>query len=68
MEWEDLLFQFLSGLTTCMIYFLIAAGLTLILGVLKILNFAQGGIYMLGAYTTYTFMSCLLYTSPSPRD
>ncbi|MCK4723837.1 MAG: branched-chain amino acid ABC transporter permease [Dehalococcoidia bacterium] len=56
MEWGDLLFQFLSGLTTCMIYFLIAAGLTLILGVLKILNFAQGGIYMLGAYTTYTFI------------
>ena len=39
-----------------MIYFLIAAGLTLILGVLKILNFAQGGIYMLGAYTAYTFI------------
>jgi branched-subunit amino acid ABC-type transport system permease component len=56
MEWGDFFFQFLSGLTTAMIYFLIAAGLTLILGVLKIMNFAQGGIYMLGAYTTYTFM------------
>jgi branched-chain amino acid transport system permease protein len=53
---EDFLFQFLSGLTTAMIYFLIAAGLTLILGVLKMMNFAQGGIYMLGAYTTYSFM------------
>jgi branched-chain amino acid transport system permease protein len=48
------LMQFMSGLTTGMIYFLIAAGLTLILGVLKIMNFAQGGIYMLGAYTAYT--------------
>ena len=56
MDWGDLLFQFLSGLTTAMIYFLIAAGLTLILGVLKVLNFAQGGIYMLGAYTAYTFI------------
>ena len=56
MEWEDLLFQFLSGLTNGIIFFLIAAGLTLILGVLKIMNFAQGGIYMLGAYTAYTFM------------
>jgi len=46
----------MSGLTTAMIYFLIAAGLTLILGVLKIMNFAQGGIYMLGAYTTYSFV------------
>ena len=51
-----LMSQFLSGLTTAMIYFLIAAGLTLILGVLKIMNFAQGGIYMLGAYTCYTFI------------
>lgn len=52
----DILFQLLSGLTTGMIYFLIAAGLTLILGVLKIMNFAQGGIYMLGAYTAYTII------------
>jgi branched-chain amino acid transport system permease protein len=51
-----LMSQFLSGLTTAMVYFLIAAGLTLILGVLKIMNFAQGGIYMLGAYTCYTFI------------
>lgn len=56
MSLEHLLLQFLSGLTTAMIYFIIAAGLTLILGVLKILNFAQGGIYMLGAYTGYTSM------------
>jgi branched-subunit amino acid ABC-type transport system permease component len=52
----DIFSQFLSGLTTAMIYFLIAAGLTLILGVLKIMNFAQGGIYMLGAYTTFSLM------------
>jgi branched-chain amino acid transport system permease protein len=56
MTGADLLSQFLSGLTTAMIYFLIAAGLTLILGVLKIMNFAQGGIYMLGAYATYSCM------------
>jgi len=56
MTGEDFVFQFLSGLTTAMIYFLIAAGLTLILGVLKMMNFAQGGIYMLGAYTAYSFM------------
>jgi branched-subunit amino acid ABC-type transport system permease component len=53
----DILSQFLSGLTTAMIYFLIAAGLTLILGVLKIMNFAQGGIYMLGAYATYSVIN-----------
>ena len=56
MTGSEFLMQFMSGLTTAMIYFLIAAGLTLILGVLKIMNFAQGGIYMLGAYTAYTFI------------
>jgi branched-chain amino acid transport system permease protein len=56
MTGSDFLMQFMSGLTTAMIYFLIAAGLTLILGVLKIMNFAQGGIYMLGAYMSYTFI------------
>lgn len=38
----DLAFQFLSGLSTGTIFFLIAAGLTLILSVLKIMNFAKG--------------------------
>jgi branched-chain amino acid transport system permease protein len=56
MTGSEFLMQFMSGLTTAMIYFLIAAGLTLILGVLKIMNFAQGGIYMLGAYMSYTFI------------
>lgn len=56
MTGSEFFMQFMSGLTTAMIYFLIAAGLTLILGVLKIMNFAQGGIYMLGAYMSYTFI------------
>jgi branched-chain amino acid transport system permease protein len=56
MSGSQFFLQFMSGMTTAMVYFLIAAGLTLILGVLKIMNFAQGGIYMLGAYTAYSFM------------
>src|SRR3989442_2337171 len=36
-----------------MFLFLIAAGLSLIFGVLRVLNFAHGTFYMLGAYATY---------------
>ena len=38
-------------------YVLIAVGLTLVFGVLRIVNFAHGEFYMLGAYATYYAMS-----------
>ena len=40
--------QFFSGLTRAAIYFLIASGLSLIFGVMDVLNFAHGAFYMLG--------------------
>jgi branched-subunit amino acid ABC-type transport system permease component len=45
--------QSLSGLTVAMFLFLIASGLSLIFGVLRVLNFAHGSFYMLGAYLAY---------------
>lgn len=48
--------QALSGLTTAMFLFLIASGLSLVFGVLRILNFAHGSFYMLGAYSAYQFV------------
>ncbi|MFM9938573.1 MAG: branched-chain amino acid ABC transporter permease [Hyphomicrobiaceae bacterium] len=45
--------QLRSGLTTAMFLFLIASGLSLIFGVLKIINFAHGSLYMIGAYTAW---------------
>ena len=45
--------QSVSGLTAAMFLFLIAAGLSLIFGVLRVLNFAHGTFYMLGAYTAF---------------
>ena len=48
--------QSISGLTAAMFLFLIASGLSLIFGVLRVLNFAHGTFYMLGAYTTYQFV------------
>ena len=39
-----------------MAIFLVAAGLTLIFGLLRLLNMAQGGFFMIGAYTAYSVM------------
>jgi len=45
--------QTLNGLVTGMSYVLIATGLTLVFGVLRIINFAHGEFYMLGALLTF---------------
>ena len=51
---ETLAFQGLVGLSLAMYLWLIAAGLTIVFGVLGILNFAHGSLYMLGAYFAFT--------------
>ena len=55
-----LLLQSLNGLTYAMFLFLIASGLSLIFGILGILNFAHGSLYMLGAYFTHQFVSLFI--------
>jgi branched-subunit amino acid ABC-type transport system permease component len=45
-----------SGLPAAMFLFLIASGLSLIFGVLRVLNFAHGTFYMLGAYVAFQFV------------
>jgi branched-chain amino acid transport system permease protein len=45
--------QFVAGLSNGALLFLVAAGLSLIFGVSRIINFAHGAIYMLGAYFAY---------------
>ena len=46
--------QLLNGLASASSLFLIAAGLTLIFGVTRIVNFAHGSLYMLGAYVAFS--------------
>ncbi|MDJ0737240.1 MAG: branched-chain amino acid ABC transporter permease [Nostocaceae cyanobacterium] len=53
MSISTLIIFFLNGLANGMLLFLIAAGLTLIFGVMGVLNFAHGSLYMLGAYLTF---------------
>jgi branched-chain amino acid transport system permease protein len=54
-----ILIQLLSRLAQAMVLFLIAAGLSLIFGVTRIVNFAHGSLYMLAAYLTYTLTGML---------
>jgi len=60
-----LLIQALNGLVIGVIYAVIAAGLTIIFSILKIVNFAHGEIYMMGGYFGY-FVITLLGIPPIP--
>ncbi len=50
----DILVQVMSGLSRGMVLFIVASGLTLIFGVLRVINFAHGSLYMLAAYLTHS--------------
>lgn len=50
---EQIIQQVLNGLTIGSIYALIALGYTMIYGIMKLINFAHGEIFMLGAYMSY---------------
>lgn len=52
--------QFLTGLASASSLFLVAAGLSIIFGVTRIVNFAHGSLFMLGAFIAY---SASQYTS-----
>jgi branched-chain amino acid transport system permease protein len=51
--------QFVGGLTTAMFLFLIASGLSLVFGVMRVLNFAHGSFYMVGAYLAWQVVQWL---------
>ncbi len=55
-----------TGLIVGALLFLVAAGLTLIFGVLRVINFAHGSFYMLGAYialSAYRFTDSYLFAA-----
>ena len=56
----DTLFQqFINGLSLGAIYALIALGYTMVYGVLRLINFAHGDVYMLGAFAGYFIANAL---------
>src|ERR1700692_4324594 len=48
--YDQILIQTLNGVVTGMILALVASGLTLIFGIMDVVNFAHGELFMLGAY------------------
>src|SRR3990172_11899026 len=55
MSGSAILLQFLNGLAGASSLFLLAAGLSLIFGVTRMVNFAHGSLYMLGMYLAVWF-------------
>jgi branched-chain amino acid transport system permease protein len=63
---DTVLQQLINGLSLGAIYALIALGYTMVYGVLRLINFAHGDVYMLGAFAGYFLANALeLDTSPS---
>ena len=56
---QSLVHVCLAGISTGMFIWLVASGLTLVFGVLRVLNFAHGSFYMLGAYVCYTVLKAM---------
>ena len=54
-----LIVQFISGLSRAMVLFLLASGMTIIFGVMRVINFAHGAFYMLGAYLAFSLTQIL---------
>ena len=59
--WSD---QFVNGLTTGSLYALIALGYTMVYGVLQMINFAHGEVFMLGSFAGYGVMNAMLGEDP----
>lgn len=57
MDVAGLFAQLLNGVQYGLLLFLIASGLTLVFGVMGIINLAHGSLFMVGAYTAYTVVS-----------
>lgn len=59
----QIIFAVINGLASGSAIFLVAAGVTLIYGILHILNFAHGSFFMIGAYVAFSVLTVLDPTS-----
>ena len=62
----DLIQTLLDGLMVGGLYATVAIGITLVFGIMGILNFAHGQMLMLGAYTAFFVVSAGLGQAPGP--
>jgi branched-chain amino acid transport system permease protein len=56
---EQIIFSLLNGIIYGLLLFMVSAGLTLIFGMMGVLNFAHASFYMLGAYFAYTLQGVI---------
>jgi branched-chain amino acid transport system permease protein len=66
MDFEYFFELFLGGLTRGSIYALIALGYTMVYGIIELINFAHGEIYMIGAFTGLIVASVLTLLGWNP--
>ncbi|NIC42182.1 ABC transporter permease subunit, partial [Aquabacterium sp. A08] len=57
MDFANFLIQLLNSLQYGLLLFMLAAGLTLIFGIMGVVNLAHGSFYMLGAYMAWSLSS-----------
>src|SRR5438876_5649152 len=58
-DWHYFFAQLVAGLTTGSLYALLALGYTMVYGILKLLNFAHGDVYMVGAFLGFGVLTQL---------
>ena len=65
MDIVSLLIQTLNAVQYGLVLFLVASGLTLIFGIMRIINLAHGSFYMIGAYMAFGLSSGITETLPA---
>src|SRR5690554_3002188 len=72
MSWQLFVMQALNGIQLGLLLFLLSAGLTLVLGIMRFLNLAHGSLYMMGAYIaaavfgrTDSFLAAVVVSIPA---
>lgn len=56
---EFFLFILINGISQGMVLFIVASGLSLVFGVLRVINFAHGSLYMIGAFLAFSLSTLL---------
>lgn len=75
MNWILLIEQILNGVQLGLLLFLLAAGLTLVFGIMDLVNLAHGSLYMIGAFIaasltqlTGSFVLAAILTLPDRKS
>jgi branched-subunit amino acid ABC-type transport system permease component len=60
---QDYATEIIGGIGSGSVLFIVASGLTLIFGALRVINFAHGGLFLLGGYFTYAIQNELGFSN-----